>query len=385
MTDEHDMPVKTSLRERTPEASFSRRTRPTTAVSLRPITEELLTEELPSESDLADEEPAGLAETTNPYHGVPGTSDDSSLALEVESYLRGLEDEGDDMSVNTANQEAIERGDTAVREQVLSWLEQLGAHRGRGVVHLPTSSATMPLRVIVDQGELCFGVELHEQPFLDVEFKREAPELFERLLALLGERRGAYDDPLMRCLVPRDAIALSREDERAIARQLLRVLFRSARASRGELRELVVTPWEGKTPNAVRFSPLDLFIACRLDNDPGEAPARRAFDALADRALEAWLLRLNERPHPFDALVARGEGIQHDLQRALAICDQLTELLTRTSQVLHTSSELILALEGDHFWACVIDADLVTFMSFPIRHMGRVLPTLQQVTLEDPS
>lgn len=79
-------------------------------------------------------------------------------------------------------------GAQAEESDIYDWMRQVEAREETATWRVPSSRADAPFRLMTWRGRMCFGIELGGRPFVDMEFKKQAPELFQRLVELFSQR-----------------------------------------------------------------------------------------------------------------------------------------------------------------------------------------------------
>lgn len=339
-----------------PESTFRKPIRHSTSVGFKAITQAAL-----SEDDAPTEEAAppsfDKSERTDPYHRPPTPAHDGThWTDDIISHL------------------------SQVRAQLiypnarmLNWLGAIEETDGTHILELESQGTHVPFRLVVSDGAICFGPSLHEQIFLDVEFKRAAPALCERLPQVLGAQRMRHDDPILRALIPSDELELSLEERAAVLALLERVLERCT--TRHELSNhtvsgTLVLPF---TPLSVR--PIEL-ITKPLGERPHESSALLdSFDELAATSKQAWLFDCDNQP--YTSIAATGDAPAHTIHSAKRAKDLLDHFLFALDTHSLTAQSSV-ALSAESCWTCVADERFAALYEHPTQHVGRVMSALRR-------
>lgn len=344
-----------------PESTFRKSTRHSTSVGVKAITQVSIEAETSATEEVS--QPIGLRERTDPYHRLPTpVHDDKHWTDDIITHL------------SKARAQLIYPND-----RMLNWLEAIEETNGTHILELESQGTHVPFRLVVSDGALCFGPSLHEQIFLDVEFKRAAPALCERLPRVLGTQRMRHDDPILRTLIPADELELTAGEHAAVVSLLERVLERCT--TRHELSNHTVSgtlelPFE---PLAVR--PLEL-IKTPLDELPrGTSAILDDFDEIAASAKQAWLFDLDYQP--FTSIAATGASDTHTIVAAKSAKDMLDHFLF-TLDTHPLDARLGVALDADSCWTCVVDERFAALYEHPKQRLGRVMSALRRTEESHP-
>lgn len=221
---------------------------------------------------------------------------------------------------------AADAGAQVEESDIYDWMRQVEEREETAAWRVPSSRPDAPFRLVTWRGRLCFGIELGGRPFVDMEFKKHAPELFQHLVELFSQRyRKDAPERVAPHVVREGELALDAGGKLALARQLGRVLWRGTRHQERisfEAEPLVLP--EGDAP--VTFSMLEIFMASKKAPELSEAQQLVLdFHAQAQQyADEAWLIEQANTAHPQIFTLAAPES------RALADAERVVSLLSTT-------------------------------------------------------
>lgn len=267
-------------------------------------------------------------------------------------------------------------GAQAEESDIYDWMRQVEAREETATWRVPSSRADAPFRLMTWRGRMCFGIELGGRPFVDMEFKKQAPELFQRLVALFSQRY-RKDAPARQAphVVRMGELALDEAGRLALARQLGRVLWRGTRHQEHiSFEPEPIALGEGEVP--VAFSMLEIFMASKKTPEVEGAQQvvldfHEQASAYAD---EAWMVEQIDTPHPQIFTLAAPEA------RSLVDAERVVSLLSETCGGLRTligePCHVTFLGDADGVWVIVAREGMAAVQHHSAHRMGMLLGLL---------
>lgn len=276
--------------------------------------------------------------------------------------------------------ESEENADMTLSSETLHWLDAWAAREGTFIVQITSSKLQEPLKLLVVDGQLCFGMQIGKVPFLDVALKRRAPKLVARLVELYQNRPSSADRPLD-SLIGEDELELGEHERNALMELMVRTLSRAAPFEDHAVRVDKVEAPDHVAPLA--FSPLELVLAGRPQTDVAIGPLlERIPQVLQSRALQHWYFTENSGNHALDSLVASSVPGTCRLRDAFAAYDlgrRLVQAARQTEQNEHSSVSAI-GMDRERCWFAASDGQFTLIYAFDQTALGLICSTARELS-----
>ncbi|MGM0554812.1 MAG: hypothetical protein ACQEVA_00350 [Myxococcota bacterium] len=265
-----------------------------------------------------------------------------------------------------------------ISDDTLRWLDAWAARDGTYVVKINSSNLQAPLKLVVVDGQLCFGMQIGKVPFLDVALKRHVPNLVARLVELYRNREQHPGLPLD-SLVGRDELELTDQERNALMALMVRTLVRVAPFENHAVSVEKVDQPQRFEPLA--FSPLELVLSGREKTEVAIGPLlERIPAALQARALQHWCFTNEKSPDALEALVASsapGNCRLIDAYKAFDLGRRLVAAARQTDGDTHEFTSGI-GLDGQVCWFAATDGEVMLVYSFEPSNLGLILRTARE-------